>query len=476
MRLYLKHNIRFPLFKALWLGSVLLFSLLSVNAWAYAQQTPPDMPVYVVQFGDTAWSIAQRFGISVDDLVAANALEDASRLDVGQELVIPGLSGVQGYLQTIEMPWGETMRSLSRKYALPLETFIRLNRLTSPAELYAGANVILPVREQHPLTGRRVTLGAGVPPLEVAGTLGISPWELAFRGGAASPTLLLPQDVLLVPGKSDGPGALPPFVTALDGDASVVQGKTLRLHIQTNERIQASGILLGFPLTFFADTSTSGLVALQGIPALQTPGLYPVRLEIKAPDGTTYRFEQSIAVLDGEYAYDPPITVDPKLMDPTITAPEDQQLHDATAPVTPRRYWQGQFVPPVDAAYVDCWPSLYGNRRSYNNSGYIYFHTGLDFCGQVGHPIYAVADGVVVFTGETVVHGNMTIIDHGWGVYSVYAHQSEIDVREGDVVTAGQLIGKVGATGRVTGPHLHLEVWVNGVQVDPWQWLTNTYP
>ena len=215
---------------------------------------------------------------------------------------------------------------------------------------------------------------------------------------------------------------------------------------------------------------------MQGIPALQTPGLYPARLEIKEPDGTTYRFEQSIAVLDGEYAYDPPFTVDSELMDPAITGPEDQQLHDLTAPVTSPRYWQGQFVPPVDAAYVDCWPSRYGNRRSYNNSGYIYFHTGLDFCGQVGHPIYAVANGVVVFTGETVVHGNMTILDHGWGVYSVYAHQSEIDVQEGEVVTAGQLIGKVGATGRVTGPHLHLEVWVNGVQVDPWQWLTTTYP
>jgi len=68
------------------------------------------------------------------------------------------------------------------------------------------------------------------------------------------------------------------------------------------------------------------------------------------------------------------------------------------------------------------------------------------------------------------------VIDHGWGVYSAYAHQSEILVNEGDWVEAGQLIGRVGSTGRVTGPHLHWEVIVGGVQVDPMQWLEESFP
>jgi len=68
------------------------------------------------------------------------------------------------------------------------------------------------------------------------------------------------------------------------------------------------------------------------------------------------------------------------------------------------------------------------------------------------------------------------MIDHGWGVYTGYMHQSEILVNVGDQVEAGQIIGKVGETGRVEGPHLHWEVWVGGIQVDPLDWLNNIYP
>jgi murein DD-endopeptidase MepM/ murein hydrolase activator NlpD len=81
-----------------------------------------------------------------------------------------------------------------------------------------------------------------------------------------------------------------------------------------------------------------------------------------------------------------------------------------------------------------------------------------------------------VFTGFLTVRGNATIIDHGWGVYSAYMHQSEILVKTGDRVTAGQLIGLVGGTGRVEGPHLHWEIFVGGVQVDPLDWLQRSFP
>jgi murein DD-endopeptidase MepM/ murein hydrolase activator NlpD len=130
----------------------------------------------------------------------------------------------------------------------------------------------------------------------------------------------------------------------------------------------------------------------------------------------------------------------------------------------------------VPEYYSDCFPSRFGNRRSYNGSSYDFFHTGLDFCGLIGTDIYAPAAGVVVFTGETVVRGNATVIDHGWGVYTAYGHQSEFLVQVGDRVEKGQLIGRVGDTGRVSGPHLHFEVIVGGVQVDPLQWLEREFP
>ena len=100
----------------------------------------------------------------------------------------------------------------------------------------------------------------------------------------------------------------------------------------------------------------------------------------------------------------------------------------------------------------------------------------MDFYAGTGVSILAPAAGVVVLTGEQVVRGKFTYIDHGWGVYSGYFHQSEFLVEEGDIVEPGQVIGLVGNTGRSTGAHLHWELWVGGVPVDPLDWVETSYP
>ena len=83
----------------------------------------------------------------------------------------------------------------------------------------------------------------------------------------------------------------------------------------------------------------------------------------------------------------------------------------------------------------------------------------------------AAASGTVVLADTLNVRGNAVVIDHGWGVYTGYWHQTEIYVQPGERVSTGQVIGTVGSTGRVTGAHLHWELWVNGVPVDPMQWV-----
>jgi murein DD-endopeptidase MepM/ murein hydrolase activator NlpD len=143
---------------------------------------------------------------------------------------------------------------------------------------------------------------------------------------------------------------------------------------------------------------------------------------------------------------------------------------------SPERLWQGSFQSPVPNEFENCWTSLFGTRRSYNGSPYNYFHTGLDLCGGVGTEIFAPATGKVVFAGPLTVRGNATVIDHGWGIYTAYDHQSEVFVTPGEYVAPAQVIGLGGATGRVTGPHLHWEVWVGGVQVDPIDWLQKSFP
>lgn len=99
--------------------------------------------------------------------------------------------------------------------------------------------------------------------------------------------------------------------------------------------------------------------------------------------------------------------------------------------------------------------------------GRVSYHGGTDLKGQVGAPIFAIADGVVNLADHLYYEGNIVIIDHGNGVLSGYMHQSEILVKTGEKVKAGQMIGRSGDTGMVTGPHLHIFLLIHGVKVDP---------
>jgi len=228
----------------------------------------------------------------------------------------------------------------------------------------------------------------------------------------------------------------------------------------------------------FFPMEDGSFAALQGLYGMLDPGPYPLQLVATLPDGSKQTYEQMVVVQSGNYPNDPLLVVEADTIDPTVTGPELTQITALTAPATATRYWNGIFQSP--SYFNDCFTSRYGNRRTYIGSGTteeIYsFHSGLDFCGGEGLAIDAPADGIVVFAGPLTVRGNATFIDHGWGVYTGIFHQSEIKVQVGQIVKKGDIIGLVGGTGRVTGAHLHWEVWVNGIQVNPMEWLNNTYP
>lgn len=459
------------------LSFVLLLSLAPING-AGAQESQPSGPVYIVQPGDTLWDIAQRFGVSMDELANANGITDAGRLSAGDQLVIPRLEGIQGVLVTKKITYGETLRSLSRRYRVPESALVRLNHLASPVELYAGANLIIPENSAQESLGKRVTLSPGQSLLELAVIQGVNPWYLVLTNSLSGTWDTLPGDVLRLAGEdTQGPGGLPEQISSIAlNPLPLVQGKTTVISITATTGVTLTGSLLGHDLHFFQEKKGKYL-ALQGVHAMTDPGLYPLELSGALPDGTPVGFSQMVQIEDGGYIKDRSIAIDPAGLDPALTKPEDTEWFALATPATPDKLWDGVFQFPAQAVYLDCYPSTFGRRRSYNDSPYIYFHTGLDVCGGVGDDIYAPAAGVVVFAGPLTVRGNATMIDHGWGVYTGYMHQSEILVKAGDRVEAGQVIGKVGRTGlRVTGPHLHFEVLVGGVQVEPLDWLQQSYP
>ena len=129
---------------------------------------------------------------------------------------------------------------------------------------------------------------------------------------------------------------------------------------------------------------------------------------------------------------------------------------------SPERLWSGPFVRPV----AEPANSAFGTRSIFNGKPRN-AHGGADFLSPAGTPVHSPNAGRVVIARSLYFSGNTVIIDHGLGLFSMLAHLSAIDVREGERVTAGHVVGKVGATGRVTGPHLHWAVRAGGARVDP---------
>ena len=455
-----------------------LFLIFSVTPVSAQTPTPAPGPVYVVQEGDTLWDIAARFNVSVSAIQTANNMS-SQNIFVGDKLIIPGLEGLSGTLVTKPVPFGESLLSLSRQYRIDPAILRKLNHIVSPTELYAGYGLVVLQQDNQTTWTARASIGQGETMLEMAVKGGSDPWTIAQINGLTGPSIGLPGDILYLPsGNSTAPASgLPAALVSLDVDPlPLTQGATAQVKVVTSQTVTLGGVLGDQPLHFF--TTVGGTqVALQGIHGMTDPGLYPLRIDVTLPDNSVQSFEQMVLIQSGNFPNETINGVEPDTIDPAVTEPEDQWLLSLTSPVTPEKYWQGMFQLPVDSQY--CLRSKYGNRRSYNGGIFHSFHTGIDFgvCSET-HPfdIYAPADGVVVFTGLKTVRGNATIIDHGWGVYSGLYHQAEIYVKVGDHVTAGQLIGKIGATGRVTGAHLHWDLWVNGIQVDPIEWLNGTFP
>jgi murein DD-endopeptidase MepM/ murein hydrolase activator NlpD len=281
-------------------------------------------------------------------------------------------------------------------------------------------------------------------------------------------------------------GLLPPK-PVLSAPERVTVGDPLTVRLAwtrtAEEGVEASGV----PLALIADAWVEidgrildayaldgGLLALAAVPLAGQPGTRHLRGVVVDEFGTWHRVDASLEVRPN------PHPVQLLSIPASILAVstddgrrmEAEALAQAFAAVPPDPRWRAPFMLPI----IGRGTSGFGLPRRYGPGGNVSYHLGADIAAPEGTPIHATNEGVVRVAGQYPIKGGLVVLDHGFGVTSLYFHQSRIAVQVGDVVERGDVIGYVGTTGLSTGPHLHWEMRIDGVPTDPMAWVDRHYP
>jgi murein DD-endopeptidase MepM/ murein hydrolase activator NlpD len=265
----------------------------------------------------------------------------------------------------------------------------------------------------------------------------------------------------------------PPAPKGYDGQYSGKQGQVLLVKVKGEEQAtEVKGTFLNRVIPFFREFrpgEPAGHIGLLGIDMQDEPGAYEFAVEVKEGEQAK-QLSFNILVAKEQFTVEhltlPKAKVD---LDEKTTArwkAEQEQVKQSLAENSRLKLWHSHFVEPVAGKRT----GIFGSVRIMNGKPRNP-HNGEDIGAPVGTEVAATNDGTIRITVDHVFSGKGVFIDHGLGFYTMYFHLSEVLVKDGDVVTAGQVIGKVGATGRATGPHLHWGVKINGARVNPYSLL-----
>jgi murein DD-endopeptidase MepM/ murein hydrolase activator NlpD len=247
--------------------------------------------------------------------------------------------------------------------------------------------------------------------------------------------------------------------------AIVVAGSPELIRIQTPNVDSVDGEWLGRKLEFFRGAKNGDWFALSGVDVEATPGPSNLHITARTKNGPI-DLSKNVDILPAHYRTGT-LSVAPKFVEP---GPDEQKQIATDSQIKAKIFaasaaeplWHGSFRAPVRAAATDS----FGTRRMFNGK-LASIHKGMDFRAPEGTVVRASNSGVVVLARPLYFEGNCVIVDHGLGLYTLSMHFSRIDVHEGQRVVAGDPLGLSGATGRVTGPHLHWAVRWQGAYLDP---------
>jgi murein DD-endopeptidase MepM/ murein hydrolase activator NlpD len=219
-------------------------------------------------------------------------------------------------------------------------------------------------------------------------------------------------------------------------------------------------------IAFFRGRDSRDWFALVGVDVEGAAGASTLKISIRTGKGDARELDRSVEIHEAHYRTGS-LSVAPKFVEPGPEAMKTIEAQVALkakvfAESAPEPLWSGDFRAPVTAAPTDS----FGTRRMFNGK-LASVHKGMDFRARMGTPVHASNSGVVVLARKLYFEGNCVAIDHGMGLYTISMHLSRIDVHESERVAKGQLVGLSGATGRVTGPHLHWAVRWEGAYLDP---------
>jgi len=265
----------------------------------------------------------------------------------------------------------------------------------------------------------------------------------------------------------------PPSQKGIDGQYSGKQGQVLVVKVPEAEEVsEVKGTFLERDILFFRESRANeppGYVGLLGIDMQDDPGTYELAVEVKHGEQIKH-LSYNVLVAKAKFAVErlklPKDKVDLDKKSIARWKVEQAQVKQVLAENSRLKLWHSSFVEPVSGRKT----GIFGSVRILNGKPRNP-HNGEDISAPMGTDVAATNDGVVRLTVDHIFSGRGIFLDHGLGFYSMYFHLSDIVVKDGDLVRAGQVIGKVGATGRATGPHLHWGIKLNGARVNPYALL-----